>query len=105
QGEGMPLRNRVYVNAADASIAQNVPEIHTALVRQVYSANNQVVQPGTLKRSEGQAATGDAVVDANYDMLGYTYNCYKTNFNRDSYDNLGHTYISTVHYDSGYVNA
>ncbi|MBJ6766196.1 peptidase M4, partial [Myxococcaceae bacterium JPH2] len=48
QGEGMPLRNRVYVNAADASIAQNVPEIHTALVRQVYSANNQVVQPGTL---------------------------------------------------------
>ncbi|MBU8898850.1 M4 family metallopeptidase [Corallococcus sp. M34] len=105
QGDGMPLRDRVYVSALDSSTLMRVPEIHTALNRQVYSAGNKVVQPGTLKRSEGQAATGDAVVDANYDMLGYTYNCYKTNFNRDSYDGLGHTFVSTVHYDSGYVNA
>ncbi|NNB88134.1 peptidase M4 [Corallococcus exiguus] len=101
----MPLRDRVYVSAQDGSIVLRAPEIHTALNRKVYSANNGTSTPGTLKRSEGQAAIGDSHVDMNYDMLGYTYDCYKVLFNRDSLNNAGTALISTVHYSRNYVNA
>ena len=105
EGVGMPIRDRVYVDALNGAIVTRTPEIHTALNRRVYSANNGSSTPGTLKRSEGQAAIGDSHVDTNYDLLGYTYNCYKTLFNRDSLNNAGATLISTVHYGNNYVNA
>ncbi|MFY0526107.1 M4 family metallopeptidase [Archangium gephyra] len=103
--DGMPADDLVYVDALRGGVLLENPLIHSALNRKVYSANNGSTTPGTLKRSEGQAAIGDAHVDTNYDMLGVTYNCYKTLFNRDSYDNAGATLISTVHYGSNYVNA
>ncbi|CAM3714070.1 peptidase M4 [Corallococcus sp. ZKHCc1 1396] len=105
RGAEAPIRDRVYVGGADGSIVLVAPQIHTALNRRVYSANNGSSTPGTLKRSEGQAAIGDSHVDVNYDMLGYTYDCYKTLFNRDSLDNAGAVLISTVHYGNNYVNA
>ncbi|QRN98801.1 M4 family metallopeptidase [Archangium violaceum] len=106
-GEGalLPVRDHVFVSARDGSVLGRDTDIHTALNRKVYSANNGSSTPGTLKRSEGQAATGDAHVDGNYDKLGGTYDCYKNNFGRDSFDNAGATLISTVHYSSNYVNA
>ncbi|HYO53869.1 M4 family metallopeptidase [Archangium sp.] len=103
--QGIPADDLVYVDALRGGILLENPLIHTALNRKVYSANNGSTTPGTLKRSEGQAAIGDAHVDMNYDMLGLTYNCYKTLFNRDSYNNAGATLTSTVHYGSNYVNA
>ncbi|MBN8466961.1 M4 family metallopeptidase [Corallococcus exiguus] len=105
ESELMPLRDRVYVDALNGATLLRVPEIHTALNRKVYSANNGTSTPGTLKRSEGGAATGDSHVDTNYDMLGYTYDCYKVLFNRDSLNNAGTALISTVHYSRNYVNA
>ncbi|NOJ91681.1 peptidase M4 [Corallococcus coralloides] len=105
ESELMPLRDRVYVDALNGAMLLRVPEIHTALNRKVYSANNGTTTPGTLKRSEGQAAIGDSHVDMNYDMLGYTYDCYKVLFNRDSLNNAGTALISTVHYSRNYVNA
>ncbi|QRN96199.1 M4 family metallopeptidase [Archangium violaceum] len=107
QGErdGMPADDLVYVDARRGGILLVNPLIHSALNRKVYSANNGTSTPGTLKRSEGQAAIGDNHVDTNYDKLGDTYNCYKTLFGRDSYNNAGATLISTVHYSSNYVNA
>ncbi|WNG27506.1 peptidase M4 [Cystobacter fuscus] len=106
-GEGLdlPIKDAVYVSALDGSILARHSKIHSALNRKVYSANNGSSTPGTLKRSEGQAATGDAHVDGNYDKLGETYNCYKNNFGRDSLDNAGATLISTVHYSTRYTNA
>ena len=106
-GEGveLPIREYVYVSATDASVLTRASLIHSALSRAVYSANNGTSLPGTLKRSEGGGATGDAHVDQNYDHLATTYNCYKTNFNRDSYNNLGAQLKSSVHYSSNYVNA
>ncbi|MCP3102697.1 M4 family metallopeptidase [Myxococcus sp. K15C18031901] len=102
----MPLLDKVYVDARGKSaVVARHPLIHSALNRKVYSANNGTTTPGTLKRSEGQAAIGDAHVDMNYDQLGFTYNCYKTLFNRDSINNAGATLISTVHYSTKYVNA
>lgn len=102
---GLPVNNLVYVDAKSGRIALVAPQVHTALSRKVYTANNGTSTPGTLKRTEGQAATGDSALDTNYDLLGYVYDCYHTNFNRDSFDNAGATYISTVHYDTNYVNA
>ncbi len=103
--DGMPADDLVYVDAQRGGLLLVNPLIHSAINRKVYSANNGTSTPGTLKRSEGQAAIGDAHVDINYDMLGVTYNCYQTLFGRDSYDNAGATLISTVHYGSNYVNA
>ncbi|MFY0578316.1 M4 family metallopeptidase [Cystobacter fuscus] len=37
--------------------------------------------------------------------MGGTYDCYKNNFGRDSYNNAGATLTSTVHYSTNYVNA
>jgi len=105
QDEGMPLRNRVYVNARGGEVVAVHPEIHSAINRRVHSANNGTSTPGTLRRAEGAAATGDAHIDMNYDMLGMTYNCYRTLFGRDSFDNAGAALISTVHYSTNYVNA
>ncbi|ATB34239.1 M4 family metallopeptidase [Melittangium boletus] len=101
----MPIRELVYVSAQDGAIVTRHSKIHTAINRAVYTASNRTSLPGTLKRSEGGAATGDAHVDGNYDALGGTYNCYKNNFNRDSLDNRGAQLKSTVHYSSNYVNA
>ncbi|WNG18004.1 M4 family metallopeptidase [Cystobacter fuscus] len=106
-GEGLdlPIKDAVYVSALDGSILARHSKIHSALNRKVYTANNGSSTPGTLKRSEGGAATGDAHVDGNYDKLGETYNCYKNNFGRDSLNNAGATLISTVHYSRNYTNA
>jgi Zn-dependent metalloprotease len=103
--DGIPVEDLVYVNAKTGSVALRAPRVYTALNRAVYSANSGTALPGTLKRSEGGAASGDNHVDTNYTRLGGTYSCYKNNFNRDSYDNLGHQLISTVHYSNNYVNA
>jgi vibriolysin len=103
--DGMPADDLVYVDAQRGGVLAVHPQIHSALNRRVYSANNTSTTPGTLKRSEGQAAIGDAHVDMNYDQLGATYNCYQTLFGRDSYDNAGATLTSTVHYSTNYVNA
>jgi vibriolysin len=103
--DGLPLVDLVYVNARGGDVVAVHPQIHSAINRRVHSANNGTSTPGTLRRAEGAAATGDAHIDMNYDMLGLTYNCYKTLFNRDSFDNAGAAMISTVHYSTNYVNA
>ncbi|WP_257456836.1 M4 family metallopeptidase [Archangium lipolyticum] len=105
EGRDLPIDELVYVDAHKGTILLRNSKVHTAINRAVYSANNGSSLPGTLKRSEGGAATNDAHVDGNYDKLGGTYNCYKTNFNRDSFDNAGAQLRSTVHYSSRYVNA
>ncbi len=105
EGADLPIRDHVFVSATRGSILGRASDIHTALNRAVYSANNGTTLPGTLKRGEGAAATGDTHVDDNYNHLGTTYDCYKVNFNRDSYNNAGAQLKSTVHYSSSYVNA
>lgn len=45
-----------------------------------------------------------AAVDAHF-FAGQTYDYYKENYNRDSYDDNGAQLVSSVHYSSGYNNA
>jgi Zn-dependent metalloprotease len=95
----------VYVNALTGGVEAVHSEIHSAKNRAVYSGNNTTSLPGTLKRSEGGAVTGDAHVDGNYDHLGTTYDCYSVNFGRDSYNGSGAQLRSTVHHSTNYTNA
>ncbi len=100
-----PVRDKVYVDAATGAILAVHPQIHFAENRAVYSANNGTSLPGTLRRSEGQAATTDVDVNAAYDGTGATYEAYKAFWNRDSYNNAGAQLRSTVHYSTNYCNA
>ncbi|HEV7557926.1 MAG TPA: M4 family metallopeptidase, partial [Kofleriaceae bacterium] len=100
-----PVRDRVYVDLDGGAIIADYPQIHFAESRKVYTANNTTTTPGTLKRSEGGAATGDSAIDGAYDGTGDTWEMYHNRFNRDSFDNAGATLISTVHYDVNYCNA
>ncbi len=105
EGRDLPIRDRVYVSALTGQELDRATEIHSAMNRAVYSANNGTTLPGTLRRSEGGAATGDSHIDDNYNHLGTTYQCYSTNFARDSYNAAGAQLKSTVHYSTNYVNA
>ncbi len=96
--DGTPVRDTVLVDAADGSIALRIPHIQHARNRKVYSAQLFVALPGTLLRSEGGAPSGDANVDIHYDWLGWTYDCYRTLFNRDSYNGAGAAMVSSVDY-------
>jgi len=103
--DGTPMHDTVLVNAIDGSVAMRMPHVHTAKNRAVYSSNNGTSLPGTLKRSEGQAANADNTVNLNYDRLGSVYDCYQQLFGRDSYNGSGAQLKSSVHYSSNYVNA
>jgi vibriolysin len=107
--EGMrgqdPARDRVYVDTQSGAIVADYPQIYFAENRKVYSLGGGTSLPGTLKRSEGQAATSDIDVNAAYDGTGDAYEAYKNFWNRDSYNNAGAALISSVHYSSNYCNA
>ncbi|ATB37101.1 hypothetical protein CYFUS_002522 [Cystobacter fuscus] len=108
QGKDGMVDDDVIINAVSGSVVLRLSNIHTIKSRWVYDANHATSSaglPGTLVRSEGGAAVADAAVNTNYDLLGTTYDCYKTLFNRDSYDGAGSKLVSSVHYGTNYANA
>ena len=100
-----PVKDKVYVDIDTNQILATHPTIHHARNRLTYSANNGSSLPGTVRRTEGQAATTDVDVNAAYDNTGDSYDAYKLFWNRDSYNNAGANLISTVHYSTNYCNA
>ncbi|UQA59801.1 M4 family metallopeptidase [Polyangium aurulentum] len=103
--EGAPSMPVVFVDARSGEVVLSYDNLQNARNRSTYTANTLTSLPGTLKRTEGQAASGDAVLDAAHDHAGLTYDFYFNNFGRDSYDGQGAKITSTVHYDKNYVNA
>lgn len=73
--------------------------------RRVFTANNGTGLPGTSRRSEGEAATGDAAIDEAYDGLGGTFDLFWDVFGRNSIDGNGMDLLASVHYGSNYNNA
>ncbi|PEA54337.1 bacillolysin [Bacillus pseudomycoides] len=72
-----------------------------------YNGNNRTRLPGSLWADTDNIfnATRDAAaVDAHY-YAGVTYDYYKKNFNRNSYNDAGAPLKSTVHYGKNYNNA
>lgn len=73
--------------------------------RTIYDAKHKQKLPGTLVRSEGQAAGKDIEVNEAYDFSGNTYDFYQAVFKRNSIDNKGMRLDSTVHYGKTFDNA
>ena len=76
-----------------------------SLRRVVSDAANQEELPGTVVRSEGGPATGDAAADETYDGLGATYRLFSEAYGRSSLDGAGRSLEATVHYGRDYDNA
>ncbi|OJT27303.1 bacillolysin [Archangium sp. Cb G35] len=103
--KGEPSMPNLFIDAKTGEIVKQFDNLKTTRNRKTYNANNRTTLPGTLVRSEGQAPTGDAVLDQAHDNAGLTYDYYFNNFGRDSYNGAGATLTSSVHYDRNYVNA
>jgi vibriolysin len=99
-----PVRDKVYVSVDTGEIVAVHPQIFFSKNRRIYSLNHGTALPGTLKRTEGQAATTDTAVNGAYDAIGDAYDAYKSFWNRDSYDNAGSVLIGSVHYSTNYCN-
>lgn len=100
-----PKRDKVYVDVDTNQVVADYPQIMFVESRKVYGLAGGTALPGTLKRSEGQAAVSDTDVNAAYDGTGDAYEAYKNFFARDSYNNAGGALISSVHYSTNYCNA
>ena len=100
-----PVRDKVYVDLGTGAIVADYPQIHFAENRKDYSLGGGTTLPGTLKRSEGQAATTDTDINAAYDGTGDAYEAYQNFFGRDSWNNAGGVLASSVHYSQNYCNA
>lgn len=92
------LRQYLWIDARTGDVALQFSQLTSARNRLIYNANNGSTLPGTLMRSEGGPATGNADADFAYTYSGDTYNYYFTQHGRDSYDGAGAAMISTVHY-------
>jgi hypothetical protein len=57
--------------------------------REVYDADCDNSLPGDRVREGDDGPTGDGEADAAWENLGRTYDYYRDNFGRDSYDNSG----------------
>jgi Zn-dependent metalloprotease len=73
--------------------------------RNIYDAHQLTELPGSLVRSEGEAATDDVAVNEAYDYMGGTWDFYSAIFGRNSWDDAGGELVGTVHYDQDYDNA
>ncbi len=102
--EGLPADDLIFVDALDGRIVDRHGRIHYALSRRIHDGNQGTTLPGTLVRTEGQAAGNDAAVNAAYDNTGAVHDYYLKTFMRDSYDGQGATLVSTVHLGGQFRN-
>ena len=98
EARGQSLWRYIWIDAHTGARLLDINQMPDALNRQVYTAHDSSVLPGTLVRSEGGPATGDVDADLAYDFAGDTYNYYLAQHGRDSFDGLGSPIISSVHY-------
>jgi len=111
----MELRERAIMNLQAQSRVRGMREglaqfafagLATGTMRRtIYDAKHKASLPGTLVRSEGQAASKDVAVNEAYDYSGDTYEFFHKVFKRNSIDNKGMRLDSTVHYKQDFDNA
>jgi hypothetical protein len=71
----------------------------------VHTAANGSTLPGSVVRTAGDTASGDASVDEAADGITATLSLYADIYDRASYDGNGAEVVLTVHYEQGYDNA
>jgi len=103
--EGDIVKSEVHVCPMFGDLFVEFPLFHPALNRTIYDAQNGLVLPGTLVRTETDGPSSDVTVNEAYDNAGVCYDFYMDKFGRDSWDGNGADMISTVHYREGYNNA
>ncbi len=99
RGTGSMLEDAlVYVDALSGQLIERHPQVFTIKNRVIRNGNGGVfpVANAPVIGTETQAPT-DPVALAAYTNTGITYDCYKTLYNRDSYNNQGATMTSQVH--------
>ncbi|MHB0877042.1 MAG: M4 family metallopeptidase [Anaerolineae bacterium] len=99
------MRELALIDATSGALALHFDSGEQARARAVYDALGGTALPGTLVRSEGSAASGDAEVDAGYDYSGDFYDFYFDRFGRDSFDGLGATLVTSIRYGGSCPNA
>jgi Zn-dependent metalloprotease len=70
----------------------------------VHDAKSGTDLPGTVRRREGEPASGDVAVDEGYDGAGAVRETFRL-LGHDSWDGAGAPVLVTVHYARDYVNA
>jgi Zn-dependent metalloprotease len=85
---GSGIDQYAWVDARTGKVRLTFSQHAEAKSRNVYDAAS-MDPPGTLARSEGQAATGNVEVDKAYDYAGNWYDYFNAALGRDSYDNAG----------------
>lgn len=101
EATGDSLREYIWIDAHTGAVLLAFSQLHAARNRQVYNANGAAALPGTLARSEGEAATGVQDVDLAYAQSGLSYTYFFNNHARDSYDGAGGTIVSSVNWADG----
>ena len=92
-------------SAPQPQVAPSAAGARPTKERRVFDTKNTTSLPGTLVRSEGGPATGDAATDEAYDGVGATFDLFWNVFARDSIDDAGMGLDSSVHVGSGWGNA
>lgn len=98
EATGSGLRRFIWVDAKSGSILLDLNQLTDAKSRNIHTANHTDTLPGTLVRTEGGPATGDADQDNAYTFAGLTYDYFFNEHGRDSFDDAGGVLISTAHY-------
>ena len=95
---GALVNDLVYVDALAGSVIERHPRIYTAKNRVIKNGGGGVfpVANAPTIGTEGAPPT-DPVALAAYNNTGITYDCYKTLYNRDSYNAAGAILTSQVH--------
>jgi len=93
----VPSRRLYVIDALTGAVLRTLEQLQTVLDRRIFDAMG--TGTGTLVRSEGDGATGDADVDNLYDFLGDTYDYYFNLHGRDSYDGSGATISGVANWD------
>src|SRR4051794_27532448 len=84
---------------------QSLTAVEPQKLRTVFTANNSDTLPGTVIRSEGQAAIKDIAANEAYDGLGHTWDFFWKAYGRNSIDDEAMRLDASVHFRTRYDNA
>jgi bacillolysin len=103
EATGPRLREYVWIDAQTGQLLLQINQLTDAKDRRIYDGEDPPGTPygdlpGTLARSEGQSATTDTDTDLAYQYSGDTYEYFFGEHGRDSFDGMGGTLVSTVHF-------
>jgi Zn-dependent metalloprotease len=96
-GEG-DVNEVVLVDATSGDVAFHYSDVKHAKNRSIYDSNNVPGSAGSLVRTEGGAASGNAQAELVFQYFGDTYDFYFGRFGRDSYNDAGGALVGRVRY-------